>query len=56
MVVIEDENEIVWDSGDLVEQGGQDRFGWQRLRGLQEALHPGSQVGLDGLQSGDEVS
>ena len=56
MVVIEDENEIIRDSGDLVEQGGQDRLGWQRLRRLQEALHPGPQVGLDGLQSSDEVS
>jgi len=35
VVVIEDENEIVWDGVNFVEQGSENRFGWWWLRGLE---------------------
>ena len=37
VVVVEDEDEIVLDGGDLVEQGRQDRFGRRRLRGSERS-------------------
>src|SRR5688572_33468806 len=57
VVVIEDQNEIVLDGGDLVEQGSQNRFGWWWLRGLEHTHKPFSNVwGNCLLQSSDEIS
>jgi hypothetical protein len=36
VVVVKDEDEIVGDCVDLIEQGRQNRFGWQRLGGLEQ--------------------
>ena len=40
VVVVEDEDEMVRDGGDFIEQGGQNRFGWRWLRGLEHTQHP----------------
>ncbi len=40
VVVIKDEDEMVWERGDLIEQGHQDRFEWRWLRGLERTQHP----------------
>lgn len=56
MVVVEDEDEIVLDGGDLIEQGRQDRFGRWWLRGLEHPQHPFSKIRLNRPQSGEEVS
>src|SRR5919107_3728441 len=55
VVVVEDENEIVFDGGDLVEQGRQDRFCWRWLGGPEHAQHPFSDILRDRLHSSDEV-
>jgi hypothetical protein len=49
VVVVKDEDEILRSLRDFVDEGRQDRFGWQRLRRLQEAQRPGPQVGVNGL-------
>ena len=64
MVVVKDEDEMVWDGGDLIEQGRQNRFGWRWLRGLERSQHPCSNIRRNPfgstqgkrLQSSDEVS
>src|SRR3712207_6093634 len=56
VVVVEDENEIVRDGGDLIEQSRQNRFGWRRLRGLEQTQHTFSNVRSNRLQGSDEVS
>jgi hypothetical protein len=53
VIVIEDENEIVRDGRDLIEQDGQNRFGWWGLRGLERTQHPFSNIRRNGLQSSD---
>ena len=55
MVVVEDKDEIVRQGGDLVEQGGQDRCGRQRRRGVEHSHHPRPDLRRDRLQGSDEV-
>ena len=56
MIVIQYKHEIIWNEGDLVEQGCQNRFGWLRLRGLENRQHFFSKICRNRLQSSDEVS
>jgi hypothetical protein len=56
VVVVQDEDEIVRDGGDLVEQDRQNRLGWWWLGRLEHAQHPLSNVRGNRLQSSDEVS
>ena len=44
VVVVKDEDEMVWDGGNLIEQGRQNRFGWRWLRGLEYTQHPFSNI------------
>src|SRR6266508_3125737 len=46
---------MVRDGGDVNEQGGQNRFGWWWLRGLEDTHHPCSNRGRNRLQSSDEI-
>ena len=55
MVVVEDEDDTVRESRDLVEQGRQHRFGGWRLGRLEHAQHPLPNIRRDRPQSGDEV-
>ena len=55
VVVVQDEDEMVWDGGDFIEQGRQNRFGWRWLRGLEHTQHPCSNSRRNRLQSSDEV-
>ena len=55
VVVVEDEDEIVREGGDLVEQGRQDRVGRRWLRGLERTQHPRADLRRDRLQRGDEI-
>ncbi len=55
VVVVKDEGNIVWDGGELVEQGGQNRFGWWWLRRLEGIQHPRSNIRRNRLQRGDEM-
>src|SRR5438552_3031048 len=56
VVVVKDEHEVVRDCGDFIQQSGQNRFDWWRLRGLEHTQHAFSNVRRNRLQSSDEVS
>ena len=56
MVVVQDNEEIVWDGGDFIEQSGQNRFDLRWLRGLERPQHSCSDIRRNRLQSSDEVS
>ena len=55
VIVVQDEDEIVRDSGDFIEQGSQNRFGGRRLRGLERRQYLFSNIRCNRLQSRDEV-
>src|SRR5674476_1332244 len=55
MVVVEDEDETVWESRDLVEQSRQHRFGRWRLGRLEHTQHPLPDIRGNRPQSGDDV-
>ncbi|MEO8315808.1 MAG: hypothetical protein ABI645_13570 [Pseudomonadota bacterium] len=53
MVVVKDKDEWIWNSGDAIEQDGQNRCGRRWLRGLEH--HPFANDWRNCLQRGDEV-
>ena len=55
MVVVEDEDDTVRESRDLVEQGRQHRFDRWRLGRLEHAQHPFPNIRRNRPQGGDEV-
>src|SRR5687767_4545055 len=56
VIVVQDENEFVWDGSDFIEQGGQNRFNWRGLGGLKYSQHPFSDICGNRLQRRDKVS
>ena len=56
VVVIQDEQKVLRDGGNLVEQGGQKGFDLQRLGRLEHSQHRFSKIRCNCLQSSDEVS
>ena len=55
MIVIKDEDNPVGEGGNLVEQGGQNRFDVDRARGLQRGQCSFPNIAFNGLQGGDKV-
>src|SRR5579884_494967 len=55
VVVVKDEDELVFDGGQVIEQGRQNRFGWRWLRRLEESQDPFSNRRRKRLKSRDEV-
>jgi|GEM_PF-6303839 len=55
MIVVEDEDNRVGECGKLVDQSSEDGFGRRRLGALECTQHTFPDVGLNGLQSSDQV-
>ncbi len=55
VVVVKDEDEMIFYGGQVIEQGRQHRFGWRWLRGVEHPQHPFSNRGRNRLQRSDEV-
>ena len=55
VVVVENEDDVARDGGDVVEQGRQRRFGRRGLRRLEHGQHPVSDPGRNRLQGRDQV-
>ena len=55
VVVVEDKDEIVRDSGDFIDQSRQNRFDGWRLGGLERPQHSSPDVLRNRLQGSDEV-
>src|SRR5262245_54351106 len=55
VVIVEDEDEMVFYGGDVIEQGRQKHFNWWELRGLERTQHPCSNIGRNCPHSRDEV-
>src|SRR5436189_276194 len=55
VVVVKDQDEMIRDSGDVIEQSSQNRFGWRWLRRLKHPQHPCANRRRNRLQCGDEV-
>src|SRR4051794_859939 len=55
VVIVKNKDETVWDAGDVIEQGSQERFGRRRLRGLEHTRHPCANRRRNRLQRRDKV-
>jgi hypothetical protein len=55
VIVVKDEHGIIRDGVNFIEQGRQNRFCGQRLRGLEHTQHPLSNIRRNRLQSRDDV-
>ena len=55
VVIVEDKDERVRNGGDVIEQGGHNRFGWRWLRGLEQTHHPCAKRGRNRLHRGDQI-
>ena len=56
MVIIQNEDEMLVDAGDVVEQRSQQGFRFRWLRGLERHQHTVARAGFNFLQSRDEIS
>src|SRR5687768_6722526 len=55
VVVVKHKQEIVWEDGDFIEQGRQNRFDWRWLRGLEYTQHAIANIRRNRLQRSDEI-
>ena len=56
VVVVQHQEEAIWQGRKVVEHGRQDRLGWRRLRGLERGQRALSHGRGDRLQRGDQIS
>jgi hypothetical protein len=56
VIVVEDEDQAIWEARYLIEQEGQNRFDVDRARGLKRGQCPLPNAIFNGLQSSDQVS